>query len=91
LSLYIYRAEALYYYLNPVHLLLLGAVVAEMGTAEILARRRLKRHGTVRRAFTAGAVAAVVLGLGWVIFMFAWDLGVHHFYIFQEGFTASSV
>ncbi len=80
--------EALYYYLNPVHLLLLGAVAAEMGTAEILVRRRLKRDGTVKRVFTVGAVAAVVLGLGWVAFMFIWDLGVHHFYIFQEGFKA---
>jgi hypothetical protein len=80
--------EALYYYLNPVHLLLLAAVAAEMGTAETLVRRRLKRDGTVTRIFTAGAVAAVVIGLGWVAFMFIWDLGVHHFYIFQEGFTA---
>ena len=34
--------EALYYYLNPVHLLLIGAVAAEMGAAELLVRRKLR-------------------------------------------------
>ena len=80
--------EALYYYLNPVHLLLLGAVVAEMGVAELLVRRRLRAAGSVQRVITVPAVAAVVLGVFWVAFMFLWDLGVHHFYIFQEGFKA---
>ncbi|MBN2225529.1 MAG: hypothetical protein JW765_12700 [Deltaproteobacteria bacterium] len=80
--------EALFYYLNPVHLLLIGAVVAEMGAAELLIRRRLKRDGTVKRVLVPGAVSAVVIGLGWIAFMFIWDLGVHHFYIFQEGFKA---
>ncbi len=80
--------EALYYYLNPVNLLLLAAVVAEMGMAELLARRALKKRGAVKHVFTFAAVSAVVLGIGWVVSMFAWGLGVHHFYIFQEGFKA---
>lgn len=80
--------EALYYYLNPVHLLLLGAVVAEMGLAELLAGRKLKAARPVSRTVSVPAVAAVILGAAWVAFMFVWDLGVHHFYIFQEGFKA---
>jgi hypothetical protein len=85
----IYRLpEALYYYLNPVHLLLIGAVVAEIGLADLIVRRRLKREGAAVRVLTPGAISAVVIGLGWIAFMFIWDLGVHHFYIFQEGFEA---
>lgn len=80
--------EALYYYLNPVHLLLIGAVAAEMGAAELLVRRKLKAVGSVQRIITVPAVTAVVLGIFWIAFMFLWDLGVHHFYIFQEGFKA---
>jgi hypothetical protein len=80
--------EGLYFYLNPVNLLLLSAVVAEMGIADIFVRRRLKKGRKVRRIVTVPALAALVLGLGWFVFMFAWDLGVHHFYIFQEGFKA---
>ncbi len=79
--------EALYYYLNPVNLLLIGGVVAQMGVAELFVRRRLKRSGVIKRVVTPGAVLAVGIGLFWVAFMFVWDLGVHHFYIFQEGFT----
>jgi hypothetical protein len=85
----IYAAgEALYYYLNPIHLLLLGAAVAEMGIGDILARKKLKAAGSVRRVFTVPAAVAVVLGISWIAVMFLWDLGVHHFYIFQEGFKA---
>ncbi len=80
--------EALYYYLNPVHLLLLAAVAAEMGASDLLVRRRLKKSGTVRSVFAATPVSAVVLGIAWIVTMFAWGLGVHHFYIFQEGFKA---
>jgi hypothetical protein len=80
--------EALYYYLNPVNLLLMGAAVAEMGAAELLVRRRLKVDGSLSRVITVPAVAAIAIGIAWVAFMFLWDLGVHHFYIFQEGFKA---
>ena len=80
--------ESLYYYLNPVHLLLISAVVAEMGAGELIVRRRLRKDGATERIVTFPALAAIVLGLGWFAFMFIWDLGVHHFYIFQEGFKA---
>jgi hypothetical protein len=80
--------EALYYYINPIHTLLIAAAVAEMGVADMLVRRRLRKEGAVPRALTFPAVTAVVLGAAWIVVMFAWGLGVHHFYIFQEGFKA---
>lgn len=86
-SVYALR-EALYYYLNPVHLLLLGAVLAEMGLAELLVGRKLRATRPASRTVSVSAAAAVFIGVAWIAVMFLWDLGVHHFYIFQEGFKA---
>ena len=78
--------EGLFYTLNPVHFLLFSLVAAEMGAAEIYCRRRLRKMGQQEGSGLLPAVLALVLGLGSVVFMFAWDLGVHHFYLFQEGY-----
>jgi hypothetical protein len=59
-----------------------------MGAAEILGRHRLRKGRAAKPVFSAGPVSAVVLALAWIVVMFAWGLGVHHFYIFQEGFKA---
>ncbi len=80
--------EALYYYLNPIHLLLLSAVIAEMGAAQLWINRALVKGGARRRAWSLPALVTILIGLGWFAFMFIWDLGVHHFYIFQEGYKA---
>jgi hypothetical protein len=78
--------EGLFYTLNPVHFLLFSLVAAEMGLAEIYCRRRLRKMGQQEGSGLLPAVLALVLGLGSMVFMFAWDLGVHHFYLFQEGY-----
>ena len=80
--------EAAYFYLNPVNVLLYSAVLAEIGLAEMLCRRRRKRLGERIGALSFPALLALLLGLASVVFVFAWDLGVNHFYYFQEGFKA---
>ena len=80
--------ESLYFYLNPVNVLLYSGVLAQIGLSEILCRRKMKRSGQPVRVVTVPAAAALILGLSSVVLMFAWELGVHHFYIFQEGYKA---
>ena len=81
-------AQAVYYYLNPVNMLLYAAVLAEIGLSELACRRKMRLLGRPASGSSFTAWAALVIGLGLVVFQFAWDLGVHHFYIFQEGYKA---
>ena len=80
--------ESLFFYLNPVVLFALSGAVAEMGLMELLTRARRKKAGEKIRTFSLPACFAIIIGLGYIISLFGWDLGVHHFYIFQEGFKA---
>jgi len=80
-------AEALYFYLNPLVVSIFAGAVFEMGVAEILCRRAMKRRGEDVKVFSAPAAAAVI-GLGVTGFILAWGLGVHSFYIFIEGYKA---
>ena len=80
--------ESLYFYLSPTNVLLYSGVMAQIGLCEILCRKRLAGHGVSVKIFSVPATAALLLGLASVVLIFAWDLGVHHFYIFQEGFKA---
>lgn len=79
--------EGIYYYLNPVNFLLFSLVLAEMGVAEVMCRR-LEKTRPEGQSSPLPAILAMVLGLGSIAFMFAWELGVHHFYIFQQGYKA---
>ncbi len=81
-------AEALYFYLNPLIVGVFAGVVFEMGLADILCRRAMKKRGEEVKVFSARAVAAAIIGLAVVGFIFAWGLGVHSFYIFIEGYKA---
>lgn len=80
--------EALYYYVNPVHVLLLSVLAAEMGLCEVICRKRWKKTFASPPRVPRTALLALILGLASVAFMFAWDFGVHHFYLFQEGYKA---
>ena len=81
-------AESLYFYLNPVNVLLFSVVIAEMGFSEIMCRRRAKKLGETTGGFSWTALLAMVLGISSAILALAWGQGVHHFYIFQEGYKA---
>jgi hypothetical protein len=80
--------EALYFYLNPVVIWVFSAVVAQIGLSEILCRRRAKKQGKKIRVLAFAAVIAIILGVGNFMFALLWDVGVHHFYFFQEGYKA---
>lgn len=79
--------ESLYYYLNPANMLLFSAVLAQIGLSELLCRRRAAGWGVKTGSAAAGWLALFV-GTASVVSLFAWDLGVHHFYIFQEGYKS---
>lgn len=80
--------ESLYFIVNPVNILLYSAVIAEIGLASLLTRRKARKLGYDVPSSKLPALAALVLGLASVIFPFVWGLGVHHFYVFQEGYKA---
>ena len=79
-------AEALYFLVNPMNQLVFFSALAQIGLCEFLCQRRKRKMGEPVRGRLLAPATALVVGLGWVISLFAWDLGVHHFYIFQEGY-----
>ncbi len=81
-------AEAAYFLLNPLSVGVFFGAAAEMGLCEMLCRRRLKRGGAEVQVVPVPAALALGLGLFMVVFILAWGLGVHSFYIFQAGYEA---
>jgi hypothetical protein len=80
--------ESIYFYLNPVTFWVFCTVLAEIGLAEILCRRSRKKKGEKIKVLSVPALIALVLGVGNFLFALLWDVGVHHFYFFQEGYKA---
>jgi len=81
-------AESVYFSLNPLCLGVCFGTIAMIGLCHIWCRGAMKRRGVEVGGFPAAAVAALAAGLSVVIFLFAWGLGVHSFYLFQEGYGA---
>jgi hypothetical protein len=81
--------ESLYYGLNPVFLLCLSGAAIQMGLCEMVCRWLRNRRVPERvSVVTPASLLAVLVGLlGAGLFM-AWDMGVHWFYIYQEGYKA---
>ena len=80
--------ESIYFYLNPVSFWVFCTVLAEIGLSEILCRRNLKKKGEKIKVLSVPALVALILGVGNFLFALLWDVGVHHFYFFQEGYKA---
>lgn len=81
--------ESLYYGLNTVFLLSLCAGAVQMGLCEMACR--WARNRKIPESFsvvTPASVIAVLAGLAGVGFLFVWGMGVHSFYIYQEGYKA---
>ena len=81
-------AECVYYYFNPLNLWLLLGVIAQMGLAEMLCRRRLAKRGEPIQVVVPGAAAALGGGLFLVIALFAWGQGEGAYVVFLEGYRA---
>jgi len=82
-------AESLYYGLNPLFLGVLAAVLFQIGLAEMACRRRLKKRNELSApAFSPAAAIAIALGLIAVFVFNLWGMGVHWWYVYQEGYKA---
>ncbi|MFP4477085.1 MAG: hypothetical protein ACLFOY_16110 [Desulfatibacillaceae bacterium] len=81
-------AEAVYYGLNTAILLIVLANLAATGVADMLMRKEEKGRRPRTRVLTAWNGGAVVLFLVGVYMIFLWGMGVHAFYIYQEGYKA---
>ena len=81
--------ESLYYGLNTIFLLCLCAGAVQMGLCEMVCRwvrnRKISKPVSV---LTPAPVIAVLAGAAAVGVLFVWGMGVHAFYIYQEGYKA---
>lgn len=80
--------ESLYFGLSPGFQLILLANLGCMGLAEMLCRLSLRRRGAVIRVVTPLPLAAVLLLPVGVYVILIWGLGVHWFYVYQQGYKA---
>lgn len=79
--------EALYFYINPVHIAIFAFVFLQIGILEMTGRRRLKKLGEKIRVFNIPAVISIVVSVGVIAFLLR-GIGVYAFYLFQEGYKA---
>ncbi|HPW70040.1 MAG: hypothetical protein GXY28_05445 [Bacteriovoracaceae bacterium] len=80
--------ESLYYGLSSSLLLAIAANIGFMGLGEMIHRSRLKKRGMARAVVTPVPIAAVVFALAALYVILIWGVGVHWFYIYQEGYKA---
>ncbi len=79
-------AECVYYLLNPLSIALFLWVIAQMGLAEMLCRRRLAGAGEPIGVVSAGSLAAVIVGVSLVIALFTVGNGESAYVIFLAGY-----
>ena len=81
--------ESIYYGFNPVFLGLVAATLFQMGFMEALCRWRTRWGGSnIRSVVWPAPAVTMFLGLSGVFLFLAWGVGVHWFYIYQEGYKA---
>jgi hypothetical protein len=81
--------ESLYYGLSSIFLLIFLGNLGLMGIVELICRRRIqKRIDPATRVITPLPVIAILIGLLALYIIFIWGVGVHWFYIYQEGYKA---
>ena len=88
-SEYFTIGETLYYGLSSIFLLIFLGTLGLMGIVELLCRQRIKKRiDPTSRVITPLPVAAILIGLAALYIIFIWGVGVHWFYIYQEGYKA---
>jgi hypothetical protein len=81
--------ESLYYGLSSIFLLIFLGNFGLMGIIELLCRQRIKKRiDPATRVITPLPVIAILIGLAAMYIIFIWGVGVHWFYIYQEGYKA---
>jgi hypothetical protein len=81
--------ETLYYGLSSIFLLIFIGSLGLMGICELICRVIVKRKSAVPiKVVTPLPVLGIVFGLIAFYVIFIWGVGVHWFYIYQEGYKA---
>lgn len=80
--------ESLYYGLSSTPLLALVMSLGFMGLGEMTYRYARKRQGEALSVLSPLPVTALVFSLVGLFVILFWGLGVHWFYIYQEGYKA---
>ena len=81
--------ESLYYGLNSNSLLHFTLAILQMGIWELICRGRVnKRLAEKRRILSAAPILSILAGLIGVYVILIWGVGVHWFYIYQQGYRA---
>jgi hypothetical protein len=78
--------ECLYWYFNPLNVLLVSTMALEMGIATLLARAILKQRGRLLRVVTPAPVAVILASLLLVISGYAWGKGENVYVIYLNGY-----
>ena len=79
--------ESIYYGFNPLFLGLMAASLFQMGLMEALCRWRTRWGGSdMGKVVWPAPAVAMFLGLAGVFVFLVWGMGVHCFYIYQEGY-----
>ena len=76
--------EALYYYLNPLHIWLVLGIVAQMSLLELILRGRSRRRGEAAKGSSLPILAILVISLFLVVFLYAWGRGENVFSYYLE-------
>jgi hypothetical protein len=81
--------ETFYYGLSSIFLLIFIGSLGLMGICELICRAIVKRKsGVPVKVVTPLPVFGIVFGLLALYIIFIWGVGVHWFYIYQEGYKA---
>ena len=81
--------ESLYYGLNSQFLVSCAMTVFLMGLLELICRRWLKTQiGTASKVVSIGPILAMLAGIGGIYVFLIWGVGVHWFYVYQQGYKA---
>ena len=82
-------SESLYYGLNSQFLVSCAMTAFLMGLLEIICRIRLKKRiETAPKIVTTAPIMAMLAGVGGIYVFLIWGVGVHWFYIYQQGYKA---
>ncbi len=81
--------ESFYYGLNSMFLVTVAMTMAQMGLWEMICRYigKIKGVATVN-IVSPGPVISIVLGIVGIYVFLIWGVGVHWFYIYQQGYKA---
>lgn len=81
--------ESLYYGVNSLILVCISCSLIQMGICEMLCRLWAKRtRPDTPRPVTTGPVLSIVAGTAGIYVFLLWGVGVHWFYIYQQGYRA---